>query len=201
MEKRNDLTGMRFGFLTVIKYSGILSGDQPGWLCRCDCGREKVVRGPDLRRGKCTGCGHHRKTIHGQCHTRLYDIWHGMKNRCRPNGPYGIKGIRICDEWHSFESFYEWSLSHGYTDNLTIDRIDFNGDYCPENCRWVTWSEQSRNKSNNVFITFNGQTKILKDWSREMNIPYSTIKRRRSLGWSDYECLFGKEANHGNLQN
>lgn len=165
--KLNDLTGKKFGRLTVIERSGSDKHGTPLWLCKCDCSNKKLVRGYDLVRGSTKSCGclssemfveRHKK--HGMKNTRLYEVWKSMRKRCfNPNSPnyknYGGRGITICDEWKdSFKAFYDWAISSGYDSNAkrgeyTIDRIDVNGNYEPSNCRWLTIQEQQRNKRNN----------------------------------------------------
>lgn len=154
-----DLTGQRFGRLVVIsKSASNTSYHGAMWKCRCDCGNETIVNGGNLRSGNTTSCGcYHRERqragkSHGMSKARLYRIWKAMHTRCyNKNFPafqyYGGRGIQISEEWRSdFVSFHDWAMTHGYADNLTIDRIDTNGNYCPTNCRWVTMAEQNRNK-------------------------------------------------------
>lgn len=157
--KAIDLTGQRFGRLTIIERAGGLSGKSAKWLCRCDCGNEKVTTRQKLIRGDVQSCGclqreymQNGNVIHGGYKTRLYSIWHHMKYRCNnPNAPkyplYGGRGITVCDEWiNSFPAFRDWALDNGYDDNLTLDRIDNNKGYNPNNCRWATSSDQNRNR-------------------------------------------------------
>jgi hypothetical protein len=126
--------------------------------------------------------------------SRLYHTWNGIRNRCNNSTAcefekYGGRGIKICEEWHTFEPFMEWALSHGYQDDLTIDRIDNNGDYSPDNCRWITFKEQQRNKSNNINLTYNGETHILMEWSEKTGIKYPTLQGRYKRGWSTEKIL------------
>lgn len=122
-------------------------------------------------------------------HTRLHNIWITMRARCnKPNNTgwekYGAKGIRVCDEWNnSFEPFRDWALQNGYSDKLTLDRIDPYGNYEPSNCRWATQKEQQNNRSNNIFLTYKGETKRLEDWSKETGISHSVLYGRYKKGW------------------
>lgn len=154
-----DLTGNRYGRLTVIGFDGRY-GDTYKWKCKCDCGNTSIVARNNLTRGHTNSCGclqreMHEKglfhTTHGNVGTRLYRIWKCMRQRCNnPNywryANWGGRGITICEEWSNFETFKEWALDNGYADNLTIDRIDNDGNYEPGNCRWATYKEQNQNK-------------------------------------------------------
>lgn len=132
-------------------------------------------------------------------HPRLYRVWGNIKTRCyNPNVEcyrlYGGKGVRMCEEWKQFKSFYLWAIANGYDETAeyskcTIDRIDSNGDYSPENCRWVGVDVQNRNNSANRILTYNGKTQHITDWSRELGIPLSTISVRLSRGWSVEDAL------------
>ena len=150
MSKLIDLNGQKFGKWTVIRFIG---NANYGWLCRCDCGREVIVKGGSLRNGNSKSCRScHSKNInttHGQTRTRLYYVWQNMINRCenaktRAYKNYGGRGIMVCSEWHDAATFFKWALSHGYKEGLTIDRIDNNGNYEPDNCQFITKSENSR---------------------------------------------------------
>ena len=129
-------------------------------------------------------------------HQRLYRIWSGMKSRCKAKpgerwySTYSSRGIRVCDEWaKDFSKFRDWSLSHGYKSNLSIDRIDNNKGYSPDNCRWATFFQQLNNKQFNVKLTYNGVTHTLSEWGEIINKPAATIYRRKCKGWSDSEAL------------
>ncbi len=149
-----DLKNKKFGKWCVIEYVG-----NSMWKCQCECGTVANVESYSLRSGNSHSCGCYQKEVasrthkkHGYTRTRLYRIYYKMKERCyKPNNDnykyYGGLGIVICDEWlNSFSAFANWSMSHGYADNLTIDRIDNTKGYCPDNCRWITIQEQQKNK-------------------------------------------------------
>lgn len=190
-----DLTGQRFGRLTVISRTQNTKKGQTRWLCRCDCGNESIVTGANLRNGNTRSCGclHRAQLVafgkaakkHGEYGTRLYRIYRGIITRCTNHNDsrfhyYGKRGIALCPEWrNSFETFRDWALANGYTDKLTIDRIDNNGNYCPENCRWITQAKQTRNTCRNRII--NGKT--IAEWSELNGIPYKSLWKRLKNNW------------------
>lgn len=202
-----DLTGKTFERLYVVRKAGSYVSPcgekEPTWECICSCGKTVYVRGSMLRSGRQKSCGcysanqaHDRAFKHGFCDKeRLYRVWGLMRNRC--NNPksshydlYGGRGVRVCDEWDSYLNFREWALNHGYNDSLTIDRIDPDGDYCAENCRWVSQKVQCNNKRNNHYITYNGETKTMSEWSDYLGISYHVIRNRiNKYGWSVERAL------------
>ncbi len=209
MATLKDLTGQKFNRLTAIKYLG---GRK--WRCKCDCGRIIDVFTNNLTRGNTKSCGCLNSEVasgrllkHGKTNTRLFHIFATMKQRCYNNNNtdyknYGGRGIKICDDWlDNFASFYNWSMSNGYKENLTIDRIDNNKGYSPDNCRWVGVETQARNKRNNIQITYLGKTQPLKIWCQELNLPYRTIfNRYKYLHWQDPVTLFETPVKIGNNQ-
>ena len=173
---------------------------------KCECGNIKKIRISNVVSGstKYCGCHQHQATYgnykHGLCKSRLNNIWYKIKARClNPSyhqyDLYGGRGIDICDEWkNDFLAFYNWAIENGYSENLSIDRIDVNGDYSPTNCRWCTPKEQSNNKRNNINITINDKTQTLAQWCEELGLNYGTVRRRiKVYGWSDSEALGFKE--------
>lgn len=199
MQVRN-LLNQRFGKLIVIERRGSDSKGQALWLVRCDCGNEKVLRGHDLTQGKTKSCGCSRIRSctfysHGLSHTKLHGLWRNIKERCyNPNNKsyrfYGERGIKMCKEWEDdFVSFYNWSYQNGYSEGLQIDRIDPNGDYCPENCRWTDKITQANNTRRNVYATINGETKSLAEWCRILGVNYHSVQTRTYKGWDPVLAL------------
>lgn len=202
MGKFIDLTGQRFGRWTVIREYGRQNGHVT-WLCECDCGNTSVVCTGDLRQGKSTSCGcFHNEMVanitksHEMAGTRLYSIWSNMIQRCTNMNRsdykrYGGRGITVCDEWKdSFQAFNDWAVSNGYADDLTLDRIDSNGNYEPQNCRWATYKEQGNNKRSNRLLTYNGETHTIAEWADIVGIKSSIIYQRiNCYKWSVERAL------------
>lgn len=191
-----DLTGQRFGRLTVVERAENSKSGKARWVCRCDCGETIIAFAYNLKRGNTQSCGCWQKVqasisnrSHGESKTRLYKIWKGVMKRCyNPNASsfvhYGGRGIFVCEEWRrSFVKFREWAIAAGYTDSLTIDRVDVNGPYSPENCRWATMTEQCNNRTSNHTVTFKGETHTLKEWETITGVKWGTIWARLQAGW------------------
>lgn len=191
MGKFIDLRGQRFGRLTVVERVETLKAGETRWLCRCSCGRETITTTGRLRRGTCRSCGclhseaakaqGHASMKHGATGSRLHRIWTNMKTRCRnkknSNYPrWGGRGIAVCDEWlNDFSAFQAWALANGYREGLTLDRIDNNGGYSPENCRWTTAAMQANNRRSSRRISCWGETHTLGEWSRKLGISACTL--------------------------
>lgn len=264
MSRIKDLSGMRFGRLTVKRQAGLDNNSRALWLCKCDCGNEVVVKSTNLIKGSTQSCGcirirnisgqkfgrltaqyisgrQRRKdgktkiiwhcicdcgnevdlaaerlvngntkscgcynrdpeskkatTKHGLSNTRLFTIWQGMKQRCYYKkhvsyDHYGGRGIQLCEAWKDdFKAFYDWAMMNGYKDNLTIDRIDVNGNYCPENCRWIPAEQQYFNRTDNRLLTMGNVTKTITEWSLQYSIDRETVSSRLKLGWSVERAL------------
>ena len=201
--KQLNLTGKRFGKLVAIKTAGKTKNGAYLWKCKCDCWNEIIANVGNLRNGHAKSCGCLRVdrcktnfTKHGLEHTRLYGIWFDMRLRCYDEKNiayhrYGGRGITICDEWkNDVKAFYDWATANGYKDSLTIDRIDNDGNYCPENCRWATVKEQASNRRSNILVTHNGKTQTMKEWAHEVGTPYKVVwARMQKLGWSAERAL------------
>lgn len=181
--------GQRFGKLVVKEDLGMIP-EKNGkrrhmYRCLCDCGNYRDIRGDLLKSGNNKSCGcmqyEHSRTTHNMTHTRIYGVWASMKQRCgNPDDKaykyYGSRGIKVCDDWYnSFEKFYSWAKQSGYKQGLTLERIDVNGNYEPNNCKWITQQEQMLNTRNSKFITYKGKTQTIKEWSDELGMKYMTL--------------------------
>jgi len=198
--KRKDLTGMTFGNLTVIEYA--YSKKYAYWKCRCKCGEETFVRSSHLIAGAVKSCGCVNSEIgkrtvksaqnanrkHDESKSRLHVIWTNMKQRCGNSKnagykDYGGRGIKICHEWENcYIAFRDWALTNGYREDLTIDRIDNNGNYEPSNCRWANKEIQSNNQRRNINITYKNEIKTASEWAKELGISRTTFYRWLNQG-------------------
>lgn len=189
-----DLTGQSFGRWTVLEFHSRDRRGVPLWLCRCKCGNEKPVVGYDLAYGKSTKCRRCGNKTHGLQGTPEYEAWRSMNSRCTYSGHasyalYAGRGIVVCQRWRdSFEAFLE-DMGPKPSPQHSLGRIDNDGDYCPENCRWETPSQQSRNKRTNHVLAFRGETKCLTDWADELGIDARTLTYRLKHGWTVDDAL------------
>lgn len=203
---KNDLTGRRFGRLSVIGVDDRGTRKTYFW-CKCDCGTVKSIRGDGLLSGSIVSCGCKKREQdrinleanhkHKMSHTRPYEIWQGIKGRCYNKNDvrysrYGGRGITVCEEWREdFAAFYKWALANGYRDDLTIDRIDNNKGYSPDNCRWADQETQSRNRASNVIIRIGNATRTLVEWCEIFDLDYKTVYARyRRNGFIGINELF-----------
>ena len=196
-----DLTNKRFGRLAVIRLAGKNKWGNMLWLCKCDCGNDHVVPSAKLIQGKSKSCGcyaievkSNKATRHGLTKggvkPRTFTIWNNIKARCLNTRAinyknYGGRGISICDEWMSFEEFHKWAVNNGYRDNLTIDRIDNNGYYYPDNCRWISRGENAGRNRNTILLTVNSETKSISAIAREVGISRQMISKLYHLKGKD----------------
>ena len=201
--KFKDLTGIKFNRLTVLKFSHRELRNNKWryyWLCKCECGNEILIDRDNIKQGKQKSCGCYEKEnpsrkTHGYSKTRIYRIYNDIKNRCYYENDkyyniYGGREIIMCDEWlNDFMTFCNWAIKNGYKENLSIDRIDVNGNYEPNNCRWITNKEQANNTRKNHFVTYNNETHTLKEWSEILNINYGTLKSRIKRGWDIHKAF------------
>jgi len=194
-----DYAGQKFNYLTVIKYHGKGKNNDSLWECVCDCGAKRIITSSSFSNGrtKSCGCKHRLRTTHDMSKTKIYKIWVGIIQRCNnPNSQaydhYGKRGISVSREWLSFENFYKdmGDCAKG----MSIDRIDNNGNYCKENCKWSTMKEQSNNTRHNHFVTYNGKTQTLSQWAEEIGIPKHVLYiRLGKLKWPVEKALTTKK--------
>lgn len=202
-----NLVGRKFGLLTVKSIDHIFQrfnkkGQKDGvryyYKCICECGNEIIVEGYHLLRNKTKSCGclkhkaHH--VTHGLGKPTTFSHWVNMKTRCLNKNnvkykSYGGRGINICDEWLSFENFHYWAINNGFREDLTLERIDVNGNYEPNNCTWITMEQQAKNKRNVVNYTFNGKTMNINEWTKYLGFGKETIRARLKRGWTIEESL------------
>lgn len=199
-----DLTGKRSGRLTALYDTGerTKSGRNVIWMCQCDCGNMFKLDSGGFGSGTIKSCGCWQKERmsklnlkHGGKNDRLYCVWINMRRRCYDKRTecykdYGGRGITVCDEWNNdYEVFKKWAMENGYDKDAkllqcTLDRIDVNGNYCPENCRWITSKEQNNNRRSNRRISFQGETRTIRQWEELLGFRNGVIRKRLSAGWS-----------------
>lgn len=193
---RESLVGKTYNRLTVIAKSH-MRNNCSYWKSRCVCGKVVVVIGSSLKNGNTKSCGCLNRelsakklilanTTHGSSKTRLYKTWKGIRERCYSLGhtsykDYGRRGVRVCKEWHKFETFKKWATQNGYRNNLTIDRKNPFGNYEPGNCRWITRSKQGRTKRNSIYVIYKGKRLHLKEWSDKLGVKYHTLYQRYEI--------------------
>lgn len=199
--KAPDITGQKFGLWTAIRHTGSMPYGGRAYLCRCECGTERVVSATSLRKGSTTNCGCaavaslvRRSRKHGLYGSPIYMAWCRMKERCYYQkhpyyGYYGGKGIKVCSRWlDDPQAFYD-DMASTWRKGLTLDRIDSSKDYSPDNCRWASRSTQSRNRSTTVMLTLNDETRSLPEWAERLGLPASTLRNRYYNGWSHNAIL------------
>lgn len=203
MGKKIDLMGNRYGRLVVIGEASRGKDNSARWVCKCDCGNvTNPIRATELNRGRTKSCGCFKverikeaNTRHGDGHSRLNTVWINMKQRCynakrAEFKHYGGRGIKVCAEWvDDFEAFRDWAMSSGYDPDAprgkcTLDRINVDGDYCPENCRWTTQKEQCNNLRKNLVVTINGKSQTVKQWAEEAGMDEAKIRYRLKHGYT-----------------
>lgn len=198
-----SIIGKRFGRLVVEKLDYVDSRHYTHWVCKCDCGNIVSIRRNQLTSGDTISCGCYHKEHngeqwfkHGLTNNPLYKVWAGIKARClNPKAAnfyrYGGRGITVCDEWkNDFKVFHDWAVSHGYRENLTIDRINNDGNYEPSNCRWVTNKTQQNNTRRNHIFTYKGVSHSIAEWSRILNVNHETLRYRIKVSnLKDFESL------------
>ena len=199
------MIGKRFGKLTVLELSEYRGGNNRDkyYICQCDCGEITQLMGTAIRRKNrptlnCKQCGDKKKVKHGMRGTKLYKAWDSMKYRCYNENCnhykiYGGRGIIVCDEWldkeNGFLNFMNWSFENGFDEYKSIDRIDNDGNYEPDNCRWTDTKTQANNKSVNKIITYKGESKTMSQWAEEFKIRYGTFVKRLENGWNMERAL------------
>lgn len=197
MARYEDLTGRRFGRLVVTKR--IIKNNKGFWLCVCDCGKIVLMREKtELLSGRRKSCGCYNRdriTKHGDSYSALYSVWHSMKVRCYtktsiPYKNYGGRGITVCEKWRNdYTAFRDWALGHGYAKGLTLDRIDNNGNYTPENCRFVDMRTQSNNRRSTRHISYKGITQSVAEWGRTLGVRPELILDRLKKNWPLADAL------------
>lgn len=200
MPKKLNLNNQIFGKLTVISESSTLRG-KSRWKVMCECGKIKEVNGSDLTSKKTTSCGqapckkfntsaaNAAKKLHGDSKSRLFNIWVGMRHRCRTHKDYFGRGIKVCPEWKNYLNFKKWAMASGYEDSLTLDRVDNNGNYSAKNCRWASKKVQANNTRKNRTLEYDGKRLNMNQWARLKGLHPATLQYRLNAGWSIERAL------------
>lgn len=201
MSKPRDITGQSFNCLTAIRRVENNCRGKARWLFSCSCGNEHVALMSNVINGNSMSCGclsSRGNKTHGLNGTRLFNIYRKMIARCynprhKHFDRYGGRGIAVCDEWKLDRcAFFDWALHNGYSDDLSIDRLDNNNGYSPSNCQWKTKREQQNNRNNTIVITINGETKPLTNWATQYGIKPTTLRQRIYAGYSAIDALTSK---------
>ena len=199
MRKQTIKKGDKYNRLTAVRFDHMDKHWNAYWLFKCQCGNKKVINVSSVKTGHIKSCGclqkemmKNRMIIHGMSYTKEYSIWGNMKDRCynkksKEYKNYGDRGIKVCNRWMKFENFYKDMGKKPVKKSL--DRINNNNNYKPNNCRWATRKEQNNNKRNNYLLTFNNKTMTIAEWSDKLDINYSTLRGRLKLGWSAKKTL------------
>lgn len=202
-----DLTGKTYNCWTVLSFDNEHSTrDHKRWICKCKCGIVRSVDRANLVNGISKSCGcysreraRNRRNAHHESKTRLYKVWVNMRKRCRnPHDKsylrYGGRGIKVCDEWNDYLVFKAWAMSTGYDESAaygecTLDRINVNGGYSPDNCRWISTAQQSYNRRSNHRITYNGETLTIREWEEKLHLRKGIVSSRLHRGWNEIRAL------------
>lgn len=201
--KTINLEGYKYNLLKVLSFTGNAHSKRGKiYLCECKCGNRLELPTAYIRKGSPYSCGCEKRTRKDKGtrrgnrlnDERLYRTWKRMRMRCNnPNfhqsKDYGDRGIKVCEEWSDYLNFKKWALCNGYSEKLSIDRIDNNGDYSPQNCRWATSEQQSNNQRSNVLLTYKGETKTAAQWAKEIGITKSSMYHRLHRGWTVEEII------------
>lgn len=204
-----DLTGRRYGRLTVLEIDKERTSRKTYWICQCGCGNKKSIRGDSLGRVQSCGCLKREQDIknlgitynHGMTYHPAFNIWDAMMNRCynektRAYSDYGARGIIVCEEWHDVKTFCEWMDKNGFKKGLSIERVNVNGNYEPSNCELIPKNEQAWNTRKTTYIEINGEKIPLAKRARELGLEPCLVWHRWNYGEREYDRLFFK----GNLQ-
>lgn len=203
-----DLSGNKYGRLTVLRFAGSSARRETYFECQCECGTVVTIRSNSLKGGTCQSCGCYaidcfveQNYTHGMSYTKVYRTWIKIKGRTQnPNIDcymnYGGRGIQMCDRWlHSFDAFYA-DMGDPPTPKHTIERINNNGNYCPENCKWATRQEQLANRRNSRYLTYQGETDLLLNWAKKCGMSDKTLTARLRYGWSIEKALTAPVQSH-----